>query len=207
MKKIIYLGLLLGLLLVSLVLAGNVYPDKKETVAEKGPWKITHFDPRVRPIRFQNFIYMESPTPEPFEGVGRGGYPPFLARATAYIRTSESAGYPRTAITVNTKDLPSSFNERILFEVWLIDDDTDYALSAGMFFTSLGGSAEFEYNYNNYIGAYDRIVITKEHFYDPDPLPGEIVLEGLIEKREPDFFWPQPKQTMMITEAIKTDLI
>jgi len=206
MKKVLFLSFV-ALLISSIVLAAHVYPDKKEAAAEKGPWRFTHFDPRVRTVRFQEFIYLEQPSAQEYKGVGRGGYPPFLWRATVYLRTSESAGYPRTAITVNTKDLPSSFSERCYFEVWLVDDDTDYALSLGMFFTSMGGSAEFNYNYNNYVGAYDRILITKEPFYDENPLPGEIVLEGLIEKNVPDFFEPQPKPSMMMTDVIKEEVI
>lgn len=213
MKKKILSGLFLLLLAVSVFASvypsafASIYPSAKEAAAEKGPWRFTHFDPRVRTIRFKTFVYMTPPTPVAFAGTGRGGYPHFLPRATAYIRSGESAGYPRTTITINTKDLPSSFTDRSFFEVWTIDDDTGYARSFGIFFTSMGGSAEFEANYLNYIGVYDRIVITKEPFYDNDPTPGEIVLEGLIEKREPDYFRPEPKQSMMITDVIKTDLI
>lgn len=198
MKKIICI---LFLVLFSCVaFAQNVYPSAKETAAEKGPWKFTHYDSRINVERFKVFVYMENPFAESFAGMGRGGYPPYLPRATAYVRSSASAGYPTSTITVNTKDLPSSFSERCFFEVWTVDDDTGFAMSHGMFFTSLGGSAEFEVNYNNYMGAYDRIVITKEPFYDDNPLPGEVMLEGVIEK--PFLFRPVPKQTLMIDNSI-----
>jgi len=205
MKKILLFCFLAVLLISSLVIAGNVYPDKKITVAEKGPWRITNFDPRVLAVRFQTFVYMEPTYLDAYKGTGRGGYPPFWPRATAYVRSSESAGYPRTTITVKTKDLPSSFEEPVFFEVWLYDDETEQALSLGIFFTSMGGSAEFEYNYRNYIGPYDRLLITIESFYDEDPGPGSVILEGYVER--PYFFRPEPKQTMMITDVITEEII
>ncbi|RLE48152.1 hypothetical protein DRJ25_00530 [Candidatus Woesearchaeota archaeon] len=204
-RSVFSVSVLLALLLLSSFAVAKVYPDKKVTVAEKGPWKITHFDSRILPVRFQTFVYMQPTYLDPYKGTGRGGYPPFWPRATAYIRSSESAGYPRTTVTINTKDLPSSFENPVFFEVWLYDDDTEQALSLGVFYTSMGGSAKFEYNYKNYIGPYDRILITIEPFYDDDPGPGSVILEGRISK--PFFFRPQPKQTRMITDVIKENII
>jgi hypothetical protein len=209
-KKIIvflFLVLLAFLVFFAINTSASIYPPPKETAAEVGPWRVTHFDPRVRTVKFKTFVYLTPPSPVVFPGTGRGGYSKRVPSATAYIRSTESGGIPITTIKVSTKNLVSSFSEPIFYEVWTVDDDAGYAHSYGIFFSGMSGTASFDAIYNNYIATHSRVVITKKSFYDFSPLPGEIVLEGLIEKREPDIFEPQPKSSLMISNTIQTNII
>ncbi len=200
MNKKIAVGFII-FLFTSLAFAGHVYPDAKVTAAEKGVWRITHYDPRVNYPRLNSQIPLTSPELVPFKGTGRGGYPPFWPSGYAYVRSTGSSGYPKSSIKITTKDIPSSFECKCYFEVWTIDDDTNYAQSHGVFYTAMGGAGAHRYTFNNYLGIYDRVVITQESFYDTNPQPGKIILEGAIPPST--YYNVQPKQTVMMTDVIK----
>lgn len=69
-----------------------------------------------------------------------------------------------------------------IYEAWLVDLDTDYALSLGLFKTDSDGYARFSYHQDSYVDAYDAIVVTKEEFPDDDPRPnGDVVLVGYFD--------------------------
>ncbi len=179
----------------------------KERYETRGIWNIHNYDPRVNYERINTgHMEMISPQLESYEGVGRGGYPHYSARGTAYIRSTGSEGYPKAMIDISTKDIPSSFDEKCFFEVWTIDDDTGFALSHGMFYTAMGGTGKFRYTYNNYIGIFDRVIVTQEPFYDSDPRPSnKIVLEVAIPASK--YYNPTPKPTLMIDSVYKDKTI
>ncbi len=200
MKKIFAFVLIL-IFLASLTLAGNVYPDKKDTVAEKGVWRVTHYDARIGYPRINEFIKLTSPTLDPFKGMGRGGYPNDFRAGTAYIRSTGADAYPKTSVKVKTSNLPSSYEQRVFFEGWLVDTDTGFHQSVGVFYTAMGGVGELRTTFNNYAGAFEKVVVTIEPFYDIDPGPGEVILEGYITPYQ--YLSVQPKPTKMITDVIK----
>lgn len=69
-----------------------------------------------------------------------------------------------------------------IYEAWLVDVDTGYTYSLGLFLVDQDGYARFSYTVDNYADPYDMIVVTKEIYPDNDPRPnGEIVLVGYFD--------------------------
>ena len=195
MMKLI-IPIILAVLLTTFVLAQANLLTTKERYERRGIWNINSYDPRVNYLRINTgHIEMTSPQLEDYKGVGRGGYPHYLGRGYAYIRSTGSFGFPKTMIDISTKDIPSSFEEKCFFEVWIVDDDTNFASSLGMFYTAMGGTGKFRYTYNNYIGAFDRVLVTQEQFHDTDIGPGKIVLEAAIPAST--YYNPPPKPSLM----------
>lgn len=81
--------------------------------------------------------------------------------------------------TYNIKYL-DTYNE--IYEAWLIDLDTGYQLSLGLFTVDQSGSVRFRFGSEAYVNPYDMVVITKEPYLDDDPRPsGDVVLLGYFD--------------------------
>jgi len=168
-----------------------------------GVERVTHYDPRVNYERIDSTVYLEPYQFDKGEGVGRGGYSPIYPRGTARVRSSTYYGYPRGSFQLSIKDIPASERVGGLYEAWLVDEDSGYRLSMGTFTASLGGVGTLNHNMLNYLNEYDTVEITFEPYDDLDPLPGPIVLIGVLPKSH-DFYNPEPKQAKLITESINT---
>jgi hypothetical protein len=82
--------------------------------------------------------------------------------------------YDRVQVLVNVED--QKLDDDMVYEAWLVDDDTQYKLSIGAFET-FNGMARHIYKEDMVnFDIYDKIVITKEPVGDMDPQPGEAVL-------------------------------
>lgn len=69
-----------------------------------------------------------------------------------------------------------------IYEAWLVDLDTGYQLSLGLFTVDQDGGARFSFASDNYVNPYDMVVITKEPYPDDDPRPsGDVVLLGYFD--------------------------
>ncbi len=69
-----------------------------------------------------------------------------------------------------------------IYELWLVDMDTGYTLSLGIFTVDSDGYAVFSYHQDSYVNAYDAVVVTKESYPDEDPRPnGDVVLVGYFD--------------------------
>jgi hypothetical protein len=69
-----------------------------------------------------------------------------------------------------------------IYEAWLVDIDTGYQLSLGLFIVNQDGEARFTWIQPSYINEYDMIVVTKEQYPDHDPRPsGDVVLVGYFD--------------------------
>lgn len=170
---------------------------------QSGVQRVTNYDPRVNFARIETTVYMDPVAKIEYAGTGRGGQVPFNARATARVKSYIWSGFPRAMVDVNTIDLPPS--ERVLgqYEVWLFDDDSGFQLSLGTFTTLGGGVGSFKYSTENYLDAYDKVVISLEPFDDLDVRPHIIIMEGNIP--EPYYFDPVPKQSKMVTQVFTTN--
>lgn len=83
-------------------------------------------------------------------------------------------------ITTYNVEYLSTYDE--IYEVWLVDLDTGYQLSLGLFTVDQSGSARFRFASDAYINPYDMVVITKEPYPDDDPRPsGDVVLLGYFD--------------------------
>jgi hypothetical protein len=69
-----------------------------------------------------------------------------------------------------------------IYEVWLIDVDTGFHLSLGLFKVNQDGDQRFSYSHPAYINQYDIVAVTREPFPDTDPRQnGEVVLVGYFD--------------------------
>ncbi|MFA6889020.1 MAG: hypothetical protein WC254_06005 [Candidatus Woesearchaeota archaeon] len=86
----------------------------------------------------------------------------------------------RSLLTVYNLDYLSTYNE--IYEAWLVDQDTGYQLSQGLFTVDLDGYTTYSFNSNHYVNPYDLFVVTKEPYPDNDPRPsGDVVLVGYFD--------------------------
>jgi len=92
------------------------------------------------------------------------------------------------SIIIDTKNLPklkknSKGTLTEVYEAWLVDTHSGYKLSIGLFETDKNNQGTLAFKTRAYFTEYDKVVITKESFPDPDPSPSStIVLSGDIIK-------------------------
>ncbi len=91
---------------------------------------------------------------------------------------------PKSQIFVIAQYLPP-VGEYEIYEAWLLDDETEYALSLGLIksgegLTGSGYTSQLFFEIQRNVHMFDNIMITREAYPDPDPSPGEIVLMGKI---------------------------
>lgn len=195
---------ILAIVVVSSVAVATDYVSSFDFPRRYGVERVTHYDPRVNYERMDTTVYLEPYQFDKGQGSGRGGYDPIYPRGTARVRSNTYYGYPRSSVKLSVKDIPASEDAGGVYEAWLVDENTEYRLSLGTFYTVRGGSGVLDTNMNNYLNAYDTLEITLEPYSDVDPLPGPVVLIGAIAKTYDPYFNPQPKQSMMMTDSIKT---
>jgi hypothetical protein len=69
-----------------------------------------------------------------------------------------------------------------IYEAWLVDKETGYQHSLGLFLVDQDGYARYSFSSDNYADPYDMIVVTKEEYPDNDPRPsGEVILVGYFD--------------------------
>src|SRR3989338_4361479 len=83
-------------------------------------------------------------------------------------------------ITIYNVDYLDQYDE--IYEAWLVDFDTGYQLSLGLFIVDQDGYGKFSYSTESYVNAYDAVVVTKEEYPDEDPrASGDVVLVGYFD--------------------------
>jgi len=154
----------------------------------RSPGRISNWDPQMRgfsridvavPLYPYTFVERDYPT-------GELGGTNHLTKGTARVlslsNSQKSAFYSREQGSVHMKIrelVPASSEE--LFEAWLVDDESEYFLSMGLFNTGIAGTASLDFSIHRPLIGYDRVVITKEPFPDRDPRPSNnVVLVGAI---------------------------
>lgn len=83
-------------------------------------------------------------------------------------------------LIVYNLDYLSSYDE--IYEAWLVDQETGYQHSIGLFTVDQDGYKRYSFGSDNYVNPYDIVVVTKEQYPDADPRPnGEVVLVGYFD--------------------------
>ncbi len=91
-------------------------------------------------------------------------------------------GFPVATVYFRTKDLPPLAPE-YLYELWLTDEDTGYAMSLGLFQPAgIGRVASLDYESVVPVWVFDSMMVTIEPFPDENPLPGQVILSGLLKE-------------------------
>ncbi len=91
--------------------------------------------------------------------------------------------WPTTTVYLRTKDLPP-LKPLHIYEAWLLDEDTGFAQSIGIFQPSgIGRIATLEYSSTIALTPYDALMVTVEPYPDSNPGPGEAVLLGSLQNR------------------------
>ena len=183
-----FIALALAILLTLPIVFSEVYIKPSDIEFRQGGVSRLNqwfYDPRVQPTKMDMWMQLRPPSPPIFAR----GYPPYYPRGTAWIQSTRSAYKPIGAITIQTKDLRSSYNDNTYYEGWLYDVDTGYSLSLGKFQTVMGGVAEHKFRGSFYFNAYEYLLVTREPADDMDPRPSDDeVLIGTI--RKPEYFEP-----------------
>lgn len=193
MKQSLIAILLVAALAVSaLALHGFVKDPAYEglNLKKKGIDRVTNFDARIQTHAYtwQAVVHLE-PLVSP---ILARGFADVFPRGTAQVYSSRYNQDVSSGVKIKVHELIPSYTRDYVFEGWLVDRDTDFWLSIGLFDTIGRGTGELELQkLNRYLDNYDDLVITREPFPDSNPAPSkEIVLGGKIQKRTPEPFLP-----------------
>ncbi len=165
----------------------------------RNPGRISNFDPNVRGfVRLDAVVDLlpYSPVGELISG------DPAIAKATARILStgneygaSLNDAWPRTQFFLQATNLPP-IGENEAYEVWLVDDETEYSLSLGLIKSGVGLTSSLTFEIRRLVHMFEQVMITRESYPDPNPMPNEIVLIGNIGPartviREPNVYFDE----------------
>lgn len=146
----------------------------------RDPTKISNTDPRMRGYSIKDVVVELEPLDN--DWVSQNGLIT-RSKGTARIISDyddfKSYDPARTRVYLRIRDLPPLENNQI-YQVWLVDIDSGYPLSIGMFRAPLVGIAELDFDAPMSAFIYDTMVVTVETFPDTDLHPGTPVLAGDI---------------------------
>ena len=87
-------------------------------------------------------------------------------------------------VHLRTKDLPPIAPDSI-YELWLVDEDTGYSMSLGLFQPSaISRITTLQYRTVTPLDPFDSIIVTTEPFPDDNPMPGEVILSGDLKQNQ-----------------------
>ncbi|MBS3148505.1 anti-sigma factor [Candidatus Woesearchaeota archaeon] len=149
----------------------------------RNPGRISNFDPNMRGFaRLDRSVDLL-----PFEGPntiiqGQAVYGKGTARIVsvgdAFGQGLNKAG-PRTQVFISVTDLPP-IGEGLLYEAWLVDEDSGYSLSLGSLVPSVKLTFSGFIEFQRKVEMFESVMVTVEQYPDFDPTPGEVVLWGDI---------------------------
>ena len=146
----------------------------------RDPTHISNSDPRIRGYTIRDVVVDLEPVREDWVFQNE-----FITRSkgTARIISDydevKGADPPRTKVMLRVRDLPPLEKDQI-YQAWLVDEDTGYPLSIGMFRAPMVGISELNFEASMSALIYDMLVVTVEPFPDTDLHPGTPVLVGKI---------------------------
>lgn len=150
----------------------------------RNPAHISNWDPKVRGYaRLDRAVELLPYTPV-YQTIG---VTPSMAKGTARILSTGNqygAGnnqpYPSTQIQINAINLQPLGSDEV-YEGWLYDDESEYALSLGILRKgSFASTAQLVFAYPRLVHMFDEVWLTKELFPSEDPNPHTIILSGRI---------------------------
>ncbi|MBI4140403.1 hypothetical protein HY485_01055, partial [Candidatus Woesearchaeota archaeon] len=89
----------------------------------------------------------------------------------------QNSRLPYSEVHITIVNAPPSADNKIAF-AWLVDEDTGYTLPLGNFWINLRGTGSLTYRVYQFLGAYDKFLITDEPVNSESPFPGEPILTG-----------------------------
>lgn len=164
----------------------------------------SYFDPSMRgfsrldvPVYMYPFSFLEREYPEA-NMVDRNHLSKATARVLSLSNNYNSAfrKRPVSEIYMKIREL-APLNRDKLYEAWLIDDESEYFLSLGLFNVGIAGTGSHDFSISRPIVGFDRVAITVEPFPDYDPRPsGEYALVGRIPHSRTDEPMQPPEVTI-----------
>ncbi len=146
----------------------------------RDPTHISNTDPRMRGYTIRDVVVDLEPVDK--EWVFQNNIIT-KSKGTARIISDydDVKGYDpaRLRVYMRIRDLPPLDKEHI-YQAWLVDIDTGYPLSIGMFRAPLMGMSTLDFDAPMSAFVYDTLVVTVEPFPDFDLHPGKPVLAGDI---------------------------
>ena len=154
----------------------------------RNPGHISNFDPRMRgytivnefvelePLEYPYYIQQDKPLlVEKPSGAAR-----VVSQRRNQFQTQRS-NMPYSTVSLRVKNLPE-LGEYEVYEAWLVDEDTGYALSIGRVLPPMVGKVTtLNFDISNTIQFYDYIMVTKEKFPTFNRAPdGDVMLIGSI---------------------------
>lgn len=202
---------LIAVVLVLIFLAVSVFADEIITDYRlvpqhpRGVERVTNFDPRVQNYGWETIVYLEPPVNKPI--IGRG-YSDRRPQGTARVSSNQwyNTRAPQGGVTIKVKEMDSAdaaYSGDKKYEGWLVDEDSGYWLSVGVFSTDhfgngrlntatapIGTMPEKQKLFHS-LDLYDSVAVTLELYPDSDPRPSvNVALYGKISK--PKFVVPKP---------------
>jgi len=98
-----------------------------------------------------------------------------------------------SSVRVETYGLPY-LGRGGMYELWLVDEQTGWKQSAGVFPSSLSGRTILTHTIQDDLSVFDLVMVTQEAF-DGDPRPGKMVMIGALNpesRRSFNKFLPNP---------------
>lgn len=149
----------------------------------RDPSRISNFDPGMRGYARQDTTVELSPF-----GATNANGEPIVGKGTARIVSTGLQQYSqndysdfKTQVFLQTQNLPPLADGEV-YEAWVFDDETEYAMSMGVFTTSFKLTHQLLFEIQRSLIDFDAVMITREPYLDSDPRPGEILLYGNVEK-------------------------
>lgn len=154
----------------------------------RNPGHISNFDPRMRGYTILNEFVELTPVELPYYIQQNQPLlveqPQGAARIISQRRNqmqSQRSTMPKATVMLRVKSLPP-IEDNAIYEAWLVDEATGYALNIGMILPPMVGKVTtLNFEIANYLHLYDYIMVTREEFPTLNRAPdGDVVLIGSI---------------------------
>lgn len=167
------------------IIYSSAFNLKTNSFSNRGrdPSKISNFDPNMRGFARLDVSVSLLPYQPAVQTIGTSTTAPsgtakIFSTGNEYGSGSNKP-YPKTQVFVNVASLPPVGDNEI-YEAWLVDKETNYALSLGLLKSGIGLTSSLFFEISRAVHMFDSVMITKELYPDANPKPGEIVLLGKI---------------------------
>ncbi|MBI4141426.1 hypothetical protein HY484_00705 [Candidatus Woesearchaeota archaeon] len=170
----------------------------------RGVERVTNYDPRIQNYGWEEVVYLAPVEDTPIIARGYSERVPIgTARVSSTQYSIRNPNSPQAGATIKVRNLEATYDKykgAKLYEGWLVDEDTGYWLSFGVFYTDNFGNGrlntatsrmpEKQKLFHN-IDFYDAVAVTLEDYPDSDPRPsGDVALYGNIVRKK--LFVPEP---------------
>jgi len=168
----------------------------------RSPKNLARYDPKIRGFNIIDEVVELLPyEPSQAQFSGFDTTPRGTARVVSLgdiYGATLSDPFPRTQIFINLINLPplgagyrgTPLNTGLVYEAWLVDDESEYAMSLGIFEYRSGLTAQLRFENRFLADKFDELRVSVEPYPDNDPRPGEIILSGRIGPTRTNYLAP-----------------